>query len=182
MSDFDSQPVCNNGRPSKADPGIDRRKYLTTVVGCLSVVTAGCGQSVPSGTAVESDANGNPGAFTKPGSKSSNSVSIPANAYRGKEMTLFDTAKLEYELTVKSGPSVDVYLLGMSELEAYKEPKEFEYIDGGSMLDTQGGTTAVVLPGKIYTIVVDNTRIGPAAPPSEDAAADVELTAQLYGR
>jgi hypothetical protein len=94
----------------------------------------------------------------------------------------------DYEVTVTSGPNVDVFILNTQNFAAYDNTNEFQYIASGSLLDTSGGSKAVFLPGMqdgnlgTYQFVVDNSNMGVAAPPNDDATATVEVSAEIRGK
>jgi hypothetical protein len=151
-----------------------------------ALITSGCGESAiggkvdaPSGKPVKSTFTGEPAALSNRGESFSRTESIDENSALHLDFTLQHPTKIEYEVTVTSGPPIDVFLLERDEVTSYREAKPFEYVAGGSTLRTRRGTATVVVPAGTYSIVADNTRLGEATPPADNSAGEVELSGRL---
>ncbi|GAA5432999.1 hypothetical protein [Haloarcula japonica] len=84
----------------------------------------------------------------------------------------------EYDMIVRSGPSVDLYTVTESEYSYFESGDNFEYITGLSSPETTGDRGDTWLESGNYVLVVDNSEYGNATPPTnlDEDPAEVELT------
>lgn len=73
---------------------------------------------------------------------------------------------IEYEIIVRSGPSIDVTLFGEEEYSYYQNQERAEYYAGVSDLDTVDATASGWVGTGNYRLVIDNTSWGEAEPPT----------------
>lgn len=83
---------------------------------------------------------------------------------------------LEYEMLVRDGPSVDVFLFDENEYEYYSNQERAKYYSALSDLDTIQPEGRGWLESGDYVLVIDNTNYGEAQPPTnfDDDVAKVE--------
>ena len=103
---------------------------------------------------------------------------VPEGAYRGRTFSLNRTATVEWEGIVRSGPAVDFILMQQSEIEAYENKERFRYGSEGSELNTTNGAASTTLQSGDYALIIDNSEISEATPPSngQNDVAEVEIT------
>ncbi|MCD2199075.1 hypothetical protein LPA44_04070 [Halobacterium sp. KA-4] len=89
--------------------------------------------------------------------------------------------EIEYEFVVRDGPAVDVFIAADSEFTHYEEGERFKYF--GDTLDSAGGSDTVRLDPGSYHLVIDNSELVEAQPPSnfDEDPAQVEIKATVRG-
>lgn len=87
--------------------------------------------------------------------------------------------ELSYQFTVREGPAIDAILTSESEYQHLKDGERFRYATEGSVLDSAGGEATITPPEGTYYIVLDNSNLGEAVPPTnlDDDIASVEIEA-----
>lgn len=87
--------------------------------------------------------------------------------------------ELSYQFTVREGPAIDAILTSESEYEHLKEGERFRYSSEGSVLDAAGGEKTVTPPEGTYYLILDNSNLGEAVPPTnlDDDVVSVEIQA-----
>lgn len=107
-------------------------------------------------------------------------VTVEPGEYRYFGAELNGAAELSLEATVREGPAIDFIVLAAGEFEHYEAEERFQYLVGGSLMDTTGGTASVDVDAGTYYLVVDHTPAGMADADITDApaTADVEFVAQ----
>lgn len=108
---------------------------------------------------------------------------VPEDEVRGQEFELDQSGRIDYTVSVRDGPAVDVYVMDASEYDHLINGDRFQFIPAASDEDTTYASERSDLPGGRYAFVVDNTRMGEAAPPSNlnDDIARVDVELELYG-
>ena len=88
---------------------------------------------------------------------------------------------VEYEMVVRDGPAIDVFLFDEVEYEHYEAEERAKYYSEVSDLDTVQAEGSGWLESGNYRLVADNTNYGEAAPPTNlsDDVAEVEYTLSL---
>lgn len=90
-----------------------------------------------------------------------------------------DTVSLEYQVTVRNGPAIDVYLLEQREFEHYRNGDNFLYKEQYSVENTKYADASGLLDVQNYVFLLDHSSAGVAAPnisASQDADVTVDLT------
>lgn len=83
---------------------------------------------------------------------------------------------LEYELTVESGPSVDVVVIPRDSLAAFRNRESVEYYPSATRLDVDAAEVVAPMPQGRYVLIVDNSTRGRAGPGEGE---DTTVTAQF---
>jgi hypothetical protein len=84
----------------------------------------------------------------------------------------------EYDMIVRSGPSVDLYTVTEREYSYFESGENFEYVTGLSSPETTGDRGDTWLEPGDYVLILDNSEYGNATPPTnlDEDPAEVELT------
>lgn len=86
---------------------------------------------------------------------------------------------LTYELTVQTGPAIDVLVIPRDALSAFRNRSSYDVYADMSSLDTRSATVDTVVPEGGYVLVLDNTTRGSAAPgDGDETAASVQFSFQ----
>jgi len=104
---------------------------------------------------------------------------IPEDEWLAWELDFDGSTELNYEFTVREGPAIDVIMVTQEEYTHLEEGDRYRYIPDGSVLDSTGGSQTVMPPDGMYRLIVDNSSIGEASPPTnfDDDIARVEIEA-----
>jgi len=162
--------------------GVSRRHFVAGAsVACL----AGCpARSFDTDSDSDGDADGASNGASGDSSTTEtifdDNDTVREDYYRTYEFTLNRQVTLDLRVTVRSGPAVDIILTTPDEFDEYEERNRFRYNEDLSLLDTTGGDTSMDAPAGDYVLIVDNTEMGEAQPPSnfddDPATYDIELT------
>ncbi|AQL44720.1 hypothetical protein BV210_18380 (plasmid) [Halorientalis sp. IM1011] len=90
-----------------------------------------------------------------------------------------DTVSLEYQVTVRNGPAIDVYLMEQREFEHYRNGDNFLYKEPYSAENTKYADASGLLDVQNYVFLLDHSSAGVAGPKladSQDADVTVEFT------
>lgn len=90
-----------------------------------------------------------------------------------------ETVTLDYQVTVRNGPAIDVYLMEQSEFQHYSNGENFLYEERYSVENTKFAEASGLIDVKNYVLLLDHTSAGVAVPnirDSQDAEVTVELT------
>lgn len=106
-----------------------------------------------------------------------NRAEINEDGYKYWSFSLEDSATIEYEFTVRSGPEMEVFVLEDSEFREYEAGNRFR----GHSSSGTGGSNSVTLNAGDYKLVVDNTNTGDVSPPTnfDDDVAEIEIEVYL---
>lgn len=74
---------------------------------------------------------------------------------------------LEYDFIVREGPAIDVIIIDESEYQPLSEGERYSYYDDWSVLDSTGDSVQVDVPAGNYRMLLDNSEIGEAVPPTD---------------
>jgi hypothetical protein len=107
---------------------------------------------------------------------------IEEDAYKGFSFEVEQESTVEWDAIVRSEYAVDVIVMERGELDAYEARDRFEYVTSASRLDTVGDEVSVTIAAGEYALVVDNSDVGEAEPPTnfDDDLAEVEIEGGLY--
>jgi len=110
-----------------------------------------------------------------------NNVTVLEDEFKHITWELEESWEIEYEFIVRDGPAVDVFIVADSEFEHFRQGERFKYY--GETLDSGGGSDTVTLEPGSYHMVIDNSELVKAQPPSnlDDDPAEVEIQATRRG-
>jgi len=96
------------------------------------------------------------------------------------EFDVEESLELSYEFLVRDGPPVDLIILTQDEFTSFENEERFRYFDGSS-LDSTGSSESLRLDPADMVIVIDNSELGEAEPPTnfDEDPAEVEITVTL---
>jgi hypothetical protein len=111
-------------------------------------------------------------------------LEIKKDDYTGVTFSLPATGgRFEYQLTVRSGPRIDAYLLEESEVEYFVNNDRFRYIEGASRTNIAGSSVNYNLVGGSYVFMLDNSPRGETSPlffEGEESTATVTVEIANY--
>ena len=113
----------------------------------------------------------------------SQTVEVPEDDFYVWTFRLNQSARLEYNFTVRSGPEIDFMTIERSELQHFRNGERFSYLPSVSTLASVSGRSSRDMPSGEYGIVVHNTNAGEASPPTnfDDDVVRVEVEATVTG-
>ena len=103
---------------------------------------------------------------TGPGEITSKTYRIKEDQYQMISFDLYRSAAVAVEFTVRSGPAIDQYVVQDADLEAYKKGQAFAYFEAISVERAKSGSRTTHLQAGRYTVILDNSNMGKASPPS----------------
>lgn len=136
-----------------------RRRYLATTAALASI--AGClGTGKPK---VAEDPWISQSTDSGLGSSSrSGAFELPKGRFIALKYEPEDRLEFSYDLTVKNGGKLDVYVLEETAFTNYKEGTDFEFYEKLSSLSTTAATATDRLDPGSYRLLIDNTSVGEA--------------------
>lgn len=153
------------------------RRDCLKALGCTTAVSiAGCS----SGDGGDGDGDGGSGRETL--DEFSHNYTIKEDAYKGFSFHVEQESTIEWDAIVRSEYAVDIIVLTEDEKRAFDNQERFEYLSTASRLDTVGDEVSATIPEGEYGLVVDNSGMAEASPPTnlDDDLAEVEIEGGLY--
>ncbi|WP_141212564.1 hypothetical protein [Halorubrum sp. Hd13] len=147
---------------------IFRREILSGGVAIVSAGLAGCSSS---GNGGSGDGGVEPNPWTE---VLDDRITLNEDGYQTWSWDIDESTEISWEMTVRSGPDIDFFVMESTEFDEYQANNRFKtYVDGYGVSDSGNG----VLPEGNYRFVLDNTTAGNVEPPTnfDDDVADVEL-------
>lgn len=92
-----------------------------------------------------------------------------------------DELSLEYEVVVRDGPAIDVFVMKPDEFSFYRNGQNALYLTEPSTLNTSFTRRTVALEPGSYVFVLDNTYDGKANPNGPTDTATVSVSYELHG-
>jgi len=154
-----------------------RRKILGGSATAITMAIAGCS----SGSSSSGDGGGDSGSTVE--TIVDDTDTIEEDQYLSYSFELNRSADVDIRATVRDGPRVDIFVTSPEEFSHFEEGERFRYNSELSQMDTAGYDASLEdMPEGEYVLVVDNTEMGEAAPPTnfddDNARVEVELTAR----
>lgn len=93
------------------------------------------------------------------------------------QVELSETAMLEYEVRITSGPNADILVLNPKNLKNWIEGEKVRYFNDLSVFDTRDARVQGTITSGIKYIIIDNTARGEAKPPvlGDDSDGTIEF-------
>jgi hypothetical protein len=112
----------------------------------------------------------------------SHNYTIKEDSYKGFNFRVEQQGTIEWDAIVRSEYAVDIIVLTQDEMDAFNNQERFEYLSTASTLDTTGDEVSATIPEGEYALIVDNSEMAEAAPPTnfDDDLAEVEIEGALY--
>jgi len=157
-----------------------RRDWLTAASSLIPFALAGCSSS--DDTESDGGDGGGGGGGRTQLDDFSYDYTIKEDAYKGFNFEVEQESTVEWDAIVRSEYAVDVIVMERDELDAYEARERFEYLTSASRLDTVGDEVSATVQAGEYALVVDNSDVGEAEPPTnfDDDLAEVEIEGGLY--
>lgn len=107
---------------------------------------------------------------------------VNEDRYLTWEFSFSQKTRVNINVTVRSGPHLDIVFTDQSELQEFEDGNRFRYSSELSMMDSAGGRESENVPAGDYAVIVDNTDRLEAKPPSnfdeDPARVEIRLTAE----
>lgn len=166
---------------------VSRRKWLTAVGCSIPTTLAGCTSSDDDGNDGNDGGDGDDSAANDGGGREtidtfSDAYTIREDAYKGINFEVEQDSTIEWDAIVRTEFAVDIIVLTQAELAHFENEERFEYLSDATRLDTVGADVSATVPEGEYALIVDNSDMGEATPPTnlDDDLADVEIEGGLY--
>lgn len=91
---------------------------------------------------------------------------IEEDHWRYYELDCDDECTLDYEFTVRDGPSIDVIVMDKSEYSYFKNGERYRQYSQASSSDSVGNHIHTQLSSGDYYMIFDNSKYGAASPPT----------------
>lgn len=154
-------------------PTVSRRAFLATAALGATTLLAGCGRPGPPLDLPE-DAD--------VAAENRGSVTIDEGSYHTLQYQPSRSASLAYNVVVSSDLPIDLIVLPVSELPAFRRRGEWYHYGTASTLNAMTASGMHPLPTGDVAVVIDNSARGRAAPPTDfrNNAADVAYSVAVF--
>lgn len=111
----------------------------------------------------------------------SDRYTIEEDHWSGRKLTYTSDGVIEYSVSVREGPAVDVFTLPQSEYSEYRNSEPFEPLSDATDLETRESHVETQIARGDYVWLVDNTdEMGKADPPTETTSVTVDVEVMMY--
>lgn len=102
---------------------------------------------------------------------------LEKGVWKGFGLTYDQQGVLSYEVTVESGPNIDVLAIPRDALSAFRNRSSYDLYPSMSQLATEAATVETAVPEGRYVLILDNTSRGRAQPgDGENTTASVQFS------